>query len=213
MNVTLWGTQLLHLSQLVCRDRTVPSTPDSESLEDTPDDGHELTHSELLRHEELRLIQRRQVLLSLISLDNHLKHTPINASIRWEVDRTQNRALLTGILVGNLVRIPDTSCFLVADRWSILHKKSKDNVNISQHVIREPSVWYKDTYTNSSSVWKVWEDEFSPAEACCVPNLTCARTNYSRSALARDLNTALAVTSRVLRHDIITVQSTVSNTQ
>ncbi len=153
-----------------------------KTSDDRPDDGHELGHSELLRHEELGLIQRRQVLLSLISLDNHLRHTLINTHSRYRVNQAQNRASLTGILVGNLVLIPDTSCFLVADPWSTLQqKKQRQLFKISAHVMRESRAWYKDTYINSSSVWKVWEAACSPVEACCV---TCARTNYSRSALA-----------------------------
>lgn len=39
----------------------------------SPDDGHELGHGELMRHQELGFVQRREVLLPLVALDDHLR--------------------------------------------------------------------------------------------------------------------------------------------
>lgn len=47
-----------------------PPAPDSGSL---PDDGDELGHGELVRHQELGLVQRGEELLALIALDDHLR--------------------------------------------------------------------------------------------------------------------------------------------
>lgn len=37
-----------------------------------PDDGDELGHGELMRHQELGFVQRREILLPLVALDDHL---------------------------------------------------------------------------------------------------------------------------------------------
>lgn len=107
---------------------------------------------------------------SIITWNKHqLTQTTSN---RWTTHR--NGLFPTGILVGNLVLIPATSCFLVADSRSIFKKKSKTTFKFdslsTDHLM---FVWYKDTYLNSSSVWKVWDVVFSQMEACWVAPLTC----------------------------------------
>lgn len=44
-----------------------------------PDDGDELGHGELMRHQELGFVQRREILLPLVALDDHL-----DGRDRWE---------------------------------------------------------------------------------------------------------------------------------
>lgn len=40
---------------------------------DVPDDAHKIAHRHMIRYKELRFIQQRQLLFSLVAFDNYLQ--------------------------------------------------------------------------------------------------------------------------------------------
>lgn len=79
-----------------------------------PDDGDELGHGELVRHQELGFVQRWEIFLPFVALDDDLRFIEPGQSSGASGTGPRRVRTLTGILLGNLDRIPATSCFLVA---------------------------------------------------------------------------------------------------
>lgn len=83
-----------------------------------------------MRHQELGFVQRRKIFLPVVPLDDHLplKKTGQNDDSSPVPGLCCGREL-TGILLGNLERIPVTSCFLVAAKRRKDEEKVRPSFN------------------------------------------------------------------------------------
>lgn len=135
-----------------------------------PDDGDKLGHGEFVRDQELGFVQRGQILLPLVALDDHL----------WGTGQ-QVRTLrhLHGLSPGSVAHTyrdfvgelgPDSCHFLFPCRCRKRRETRWDSVKVSKRVFTHVS----DIYRDSSSVWTVCSAAgLCRAEASCVCEPLC----------------------------------------
>lgn len=61
-----------------------------------PDDGDELRHGELVRHQELGFVQRREIFLSVVALDDDLQAAEPGQGGRSPGQRSRSRVRAAG---------------------------------------------------------------------------------------------------------------------